>query len=141
MLEKKKFAFAFKSWRKSKDLTQKEVADKLNISRATVIAWENIEDDKLPDEYYINLLNEIYKADFSHVLAEPIMEYSKKSESNKSEILMDIMNTHKEIKNDLKNALELLDQIISENSIDQSELLYKRYENLRDLLIHMSFKI
>lgn len=141
MLEKKKFAFAFKSWRKSKDLTQKEVADKLNISRATVIAWENIEDDKLPDEYYINLLNEIFQADFSHILAEPIMEYSKKSESNKSEILMDIMNAHKEIKNDLKNALELLDQIISENSIDQSELLYKRYENLRDLLIHMSFKI
>ena len=61
------FADTLKKWRQEKGLTQKELADKINVTRSAFAKWEN--GNRMPDAAMISRLAEVLGVDAGLLLS------------------------------------------------------------------------
>jgi transcriptional regulator with XRE-family HTH domain len=114
MNEKRFFSEALKDWRKNKELTQKDVADKIGLTRTIISFLEN--GLQKPQLHHLNLLKEKFNVDFfDTVLDLPQSEQNHFGPPRESDLstatFVEMYNTLKEVKKDLIQVNNLLDEL------------------------------
>lgn len=114
MNEKRFFSEALRDWRKKKELTQKDVADKIGLTRTIISFLEN--GLQKPQLHHLNLLKEKLNVDlFDTVLDLPQSELNHFGSPRESDLstatFVEMYNTLKEVKKDLIQANNLLDEV------------------------------
>lgn len=114
MNEKRFFSEALRDWRKKKELTQKDVADKIGLTRAIISFLEN--GLQKPQLHHLNLLKEKFNVDFfDTVLDLPDSDMNHFGPPREADLstatFVEMYNTLKEIKKDLIQSQSLLGQL------------------------------
>jgi len=109
-MQNKKFSQALHDWRKKKQLTQEDVANKLGVSRTIVSFLET--GKQLPQIHHLNLLKEKFNLDLSsHVWdsADQDKPYFGPPNEKDSSIsaMAELINGQKEAKRDLVVAMDM----------------------------------
>ena len=118
-------------FRKRKGLSQEEVASKLNVSRQSVINWEN--GDATPSIYYLKDLSNLYGVSIDDLVnvSKPIDDCYKKEEKksehihiNKKGVFINADEDHVSIS---KDGIRINDGGISEFSFDNKKQRKKKF--------------
>jgi transcriptional regulator with XRE-family HTH domain len=116
MNQQKKFSEALRDWRKKKNLSQQEVAQRIGISRTIISFLEN--GQQQPQVHHIKLFQDNFGIDFSETItgsAELDRPYygSPKDGELTASALATLINQQHEVKKDLVIARSLLQEIIT----------------------------
>jgi transcriptional regulator with XRE-family HTH domain len=124
MSDLKKFSDALKTWRIQKNLTQKEVADRMGISRSVLSFLEN--GVQYPKMKHLVLLKERCGLDLSHTItgndsiignqvSEPRPYFGSPAELPKDmAAIAEMINTRSEVKKDIVIIIRLMNQMEEE---------------------------
>jgi transcriptional regulator with XRE-family HTH domain len=143
MPDLKKFSTALKTWRIQKNMTQKEVADRMGISRSVLSFLEN--GNQYPKMRHLVLLKERCGLDLAHTITgneelnpqvnEPRPYFGHPMEMPKDvAAIAEMINTRSEVKKDIVIIIRLMTQMQEEFRALSLEGR-KNMQRIQDMLI------
>ena len=119
--------------RKAKELTQEELAGKLNLSRQTILRWEK--NQVFPDISNLKAVAQVLDVSFDYLLGEDQPEKNSTSEMNLLEVLVgkevrlvifeEFVDNYIDIYNKHCLVLDIADDMVQVQFTDKKELRMK----------------
>jgi len=141
MENQRNFIEAFKTWRIQSGMSQKEVADRIGLSRSIISFLET--GQQQPDLKHLTLLKERCGVDFFDTVIEAkAPRYGSPSDSSPSVAVMaEMINGAREVRRDIDTCIGLLSEVMEEALAKLETESYKKIKVTLSILNSAAKKI